>query len=145
MDRAGIELLRDVIAGKLAAPPIHATLGFELVEVQDGVARLQLTPSEKLYGWQNAVHSGVAAALLDAAMAAAVTSVLDASTGATTVGLNLHLTRSITARAGKLLAEGWVVHRCSRLVTLEGRLTDEQGRLLAHGSATAALVERPAT
>ncbi len=31
------------------------------------------------------------------------------------------------------------MHRGSRLVTAEGRLTDEQGRLLAHGSATFAL------
>lgn len=145
MARSGIELLREVIAGKLAAPPIHATLGLELVEVQDGFARLQALPAEKLYGWQDAVHSGIAAALLDAAMAVAVTSVLDESTSSTTAGLNVHLTRAITARAGKLQAEGWVVHRGSRLVTLEGRLTDEQGRLLAHGSATAALVERGAS
>jgi uncharacterized protein (TIGR00369 family) len=143
--KRGIEFLRDIIAGKLAAPPIQATLGFELLEVQDGFARFQLLPGEHLYGWQNAVHGGVAAALLDAAMGAAVMTVLDASVGHASAGLTVHLTRAITSRAGKVLAEGWVVHRGSRLVTTEGRLTDDQGRLLAHGSATAALVERPAT
>jgi uncharacterized protein (TIGR00369 family) len=145
VDKPGIELLREVIAGKRPAPALHATLGFELAEVQDGFARLHALPAEKLYGWQDSLHSGVAAALLDAAMTAAVTSVLDATTTSSTVGLNVHLTRAITARAGKLQAEGWVVHRGSRLVTLEGRLTDEQGRLLAHGSATAALSDRGAS
>jgi acyl-coenzyme A thioesterase PaaI-like protein len=58
--------------------------------------------------------------------------------------MTVHYTRAINARTVKVLAEGWVVHRGSRLVTAEGRLTDEQGRLLAHGSATLALSERPA-
>ena len=143
--KRGIEFLQEIIDGKLPAPPIHATLGFKLLEVQDGFARFQLLPGEHLYGWHNAAHSGVAAALLDSAMGAAVMSVLEANLGYTTAGLAVHLTRSITSRAAEVLAEGWVVHRGSRLVTTEGRLTDEQGRLLAHGSATALLVERPAT
>ena len=143
--KRGIEFLRELIAGKVPAPPLHLALGCELLEVKDGFARFQLLPDEHLYGWQNAVHSGIAAALLDVAMGAAVMSVLDASTGYTSAGLTVHYTRSITARSGKVFAEGWVVHRGSRLVTLEGRLTDEQDRLLSHGSATASLVERPAT
>jgi uncharacterized protein (TIGR00369 family) len=141
--QTGIEFLRDVIAGKLKLAPIQATFGFALTDVSDGFASLQLSPSEKLYGVGGAVHSGVAAALLDVAMGTAVTTTLDAQTGYSTAALNVHLTRAITARAGKLVVEGWVVHRGSRLVTAEGRLTDDQGRLLAHGSATCALVERP--
>ncbi len=143
--KKGLELLREMIAGKLQVPPIQATLGFELVEVKDGFARYQLAPGDHLYGALNAVHSGVAATLLDSAMGAAVLTVLDASSGASTAGLTVHLTRAITARSGLVFAEGWVVHRGSRLVTTEGRLNDEQGRLLAHGSATYALTERPAS
>jgi len=143
--KPGIEFLREIIAGKQAAPPIQATLGLELLEVKDGFARFQMLPGEKLYAWQGAVPGGVAAALLDAAMGAAVTTVLDAQTGYATATLSVHMTRAITARAGKVFAEGWVVHRGSRLVTSEGRLNDEQGRLLAHGSATSSLLERPAT
>jgi uncharacterized protein (TIGR00369 family) len=141
--QTGIEFLRDVIAGKLQPPPIQATLGCKLVDVSDGFASFQSSPSEKLYGVGSAVHSGVSAALLDVAMGTAVATTLDAETGYTTAALNVHLTRAITARAGVLVAEGWVVHRGSRLVTAEGRLIDAQGRLLAHGSATCSLVERP--
>ena len=145
MGQPGIEFLRDLIAGKVSQPPIQKTLGFELVDVSDGFARYRLVPCEHLYGPMNAVHSGIAATLLESAMGAAVMTVLDAQTTYTTAGLTVHLTRTITARAGKLVAEGWIVHRGSRLVTTEGRLNDDQGRLLAHGSATYALVERPAS
>jgi uncharacterized protein (TIGR00369 family) len=140
--KKGIDFLRDIIAGKLPPAPIQATLGFELIDVQDGFAKFQMVPGEHLYNPMSSVHGGVAATLLDSAMGAAVLSVLDATTGYSTAGLTVHLTRAITTRMERLVAEGWVVHRGSRLVTTEGRLTDEQGRLLAHGSATCALVER---
>jgi uncharacterized protein (TIGR00369 family) len=142
--KAGIEFLREIIAGKLPAAPMQASLGFDLVEVADGFARFQLIPGEHLYGPLNAVHGGVAATLLDSAMGAAVITTLDATTGCSTATMTVHFTRPINSRTVKVLAEGWVVHRGSRLVTAEGRLTDEQGRLLAHGSATLALSERPA-
>lgn len=142
MGQTGIEFLRDVLAGKIEPAPIQATLGLELLEVSDGFARFQQLPDEKLYGANNLVHSGVAAALLDLAMGAAVMTTLDALTGCSTACLNVHMTRAITARAGKLVVEGWVVHRGSRLVTAEGRLSDDEGRLLAHGSATCTIVER---
>jgi uncharacterized protein (TIGR00369 family) len=143
LGRPGIEFLEDIIAGKVPPAPMHATLGYELVAVSDGFARFQLVPGEHLYGSTNAVHGGVAATLLDSAMTAAVMTTLDAATGSTTATLTLHVTRAITSRTVKVTAEGWVVHRGSRLVTAEGRLTDEQGRLLAHGSASCALTERP--
>lgn len=140
--KAGIDYLRELAAGLVPRAPVQATLGFDLVEVSDGFARLALTPGEHLYNPVGVVHGGVAALLLDSAMGTAVLTTLDAATGYTTVTLTTQLTRAITARTLKVAAEGWVVHRGSRLVTAEGRLTDEQGRLLAHGSATCALVER---
>lgn len=140
--KTGIEFLRAVIAGIVPAAPLQAVLGLQLVEVSDGFARFELTPGEHLHSAAGVVPGGVAGALLDAAMGGAVMTTLDAVTGYTTATLTTHLTRAINSRTVKVAAEGWVVHRGSRLVTAEGRLTDEQGRLLAHGSATCALVER---
>jgi len=144
LGKPGIEFLREIIEGTLPAAPMQAALGFELVEVADGVARFELIPGEHLYGPLNAVHGGVASTLLDSAMGAAVITTLDARTTCSTATMTVHFTRPINSRTVKVLAEGWVVHRGSRLVTAEGRITDEQGRLLAHGSATLALSERPA-
>lgn len=140
--KSGIELLRALLEGKLPPAPIQATLGMQLTEVSDGFAKLLLEPGEHLHGSFNAVHGGVVATLLDAAMGAAVLTTLDAVTGSSTATLNVHLTRPITSRTKRVIAEGWVVHRGSRLVTAEARLNDEQGKLLAHGSATYALTER---
>jgi uncharacterized protein (TIGR00369 family) len=143
LGKCGLELLKGVIEGRVPAAPIQATLGYQLIEVSDGFAKLELLPGEHLFNAHALVHSGVAATLLDSAMGTAVMTTLDAVTGYSTSTLSVHLTRAITPRTVKVLAEGWVVHRGSRLVTPEGRLTDEQGRLLAHGSATCALVDRP--
>ena len=140
--KTGLEFLSDIIARKVPAAPIQATLGFELFEVTDGFAKLQLVSGEHLFGASGSVQGGVAATLLEAAMGSAVMTTLDAVTGYSTVTLTTHLTRAITARTATVIAEGWVVHRGSRLVTAEGRLTDEQGRLLAHGSATCATTPR---
>jgi uncharacterized protein (TIGR00369 family) len=140
--RLGIDVLRDLCTGRAPAAPIQVTLGFDLLEVQDGFARFQSTPGEHLYGATGTVHSGVVATLLDAAMAAAVMTTLDAVTSYTTTNLNVHVTRSISIRTGRILVEGWVVHRGSRLVTAEARLNDEQNRLLAHGTGTYSLGER---
>lgn len=140
--KPGIEFLRELINGDAPPAPIQATLGFSLVEVTDGFAKAELVPGEHLYGAFNVVHGGVASTLLDSTMAAAVVTTLDALTLASTATITVHLTRPITVRMTKLLCEGWVVHRGSRLVTSEGRLNDEQGRLLAHASATYALTPR---
>lgn len=143
--KSGLEFLRDIVAGKVPPPPLHATLGFQLVDVADGVARCELIPGEHLYGLSNTVQGGLAATLLEIAMNAAVTTVLDTATSSTTASLSVNLTRAITGRIANVVAEGWVVHRGRRLVTAEGRLTDAQGRLLAHASATCLLGERPST
>lgn len=140
--KSGIEFLRQLLCGEAPAAPIQATLGFELLEVSDGFAKAQLVPGEHLYGTFNSVQGGVAGALLDAAMATAVLTTLDAVTLPSTATLTVHLTRPMTTRMTAVVCEGWVVHRGSRLVTAEGRIADDQGRLLAHGSATYALNPR---
>jgi len=145
LGRTGIEFLRELLAGTVPAAPLQATLGLQLVEASDGFARFVLTPGEHLQNAAGVVPGGVAGAVLDAAMGTAVLTTLDAATSYTTATLTTHVTRAINARTAKVRAEGWVVHRGSRLVTAEARLTDEQGRLLAHGSATCALVERAAS
>jgi len=141
--KTGLELLSEIIAGKVPPAPIQATLGYSIAEVSDGFAKLHLVSGEHLFGLTGTVHHGLVSALLDAAMGTAVMTTLDAATSYVTSALSVHLTRAISVRSTKILAEGWVVHRGSRLVTAEARLNDEHGRLLAHGSATCALTERP--
>ena len=141
--KTGLELLEEALAGKLTTAPLLKALGCALAEATDGFARFELVATEELHSPAYAVHGGVLAALLDAAMGAAVLTTLDAAKGYSTATLTVHVTRAITTRTGKLTIEGWVVHRGSRLVTAEARVTDEQGRLFSHGSATLSIIDRP--
>jgi uncharacterized protein (TIGR00369 family) len=140
--RTGAAILQAILTGAIPAAPIQATLGFDLIAVEDGVVRFQLVPGERHENPMGGVHGGVACTLLDSAMGSAVMSTLDAKTGYTTVDLVVHLVRPITARTGPIVAEGRVLHRGSRIATAEGRLTDREGRLLAHATTTCLLVER---
>jgi uncharacterized protein (TIGR00369 family) len=140
--RTGLALLRAIIDKTVPPAPIQATLGFDLVDAEDGLARFQMIPGEHLYNPMNAVHGGIACVLLDSAMSSAVMTTLDETTAYTTVDITVHLTRPITSKTGLVTAEGRVVHRGSRVATSEGRLTDEGGRLLAHATTTCILLPR---
>jgi uncharacterized protein (TIGR00369 family) len=140
--RTGIDFLRAIIAGEVPPAPIQFTLGFDLVEAEEGMARFRCLPDESHYNPMNGVHGGIACTLLDSAMGSAVLTTLDEKTAYTTVDLTAHLTRSITTRTGAIVAEGRVVHRGSRVATAEGRLTDERGRLLAHSTSTCLIIDR---
>lgn len=76
------------------------------------------------------------------ALGSAVMSTLDADTSYTTTQLSIYLTGSIDAHTGPVLAEGRIVQRGKRVATAEARLTDERGRLLAHGTTSCLLIER---
>ena len=111
--------------------PVQHTLGFRLATVGEHVCNPMM-----------GVHGGVVCTLLDSAMGCAVMSLCDAKTGYTTVDLDVHLTRPITVKTGAFVAEGKIVHRGSRVMTVEGRLVDAQGKLLAHATATCMLLDR---
>jgi uncharacterized protein (TIGR00369 family) len=140
--RTGLEFLRAIIAGHVPPPPIGETLSFALIAADEGVARFRGAPDEIHMNPMNQVHGGYAATLLDSAMGSAVMSTLDRDTAYTTVELSIRLTRAIMPNTGAIVAEGRIVHRGSRIATAEGRLTDAEGRLLAHGTTTCLLMPR---
>jgi uncharacterized protein (TIGR00369 family) len=141
--RSGLEFLRAIVDGTIAQPPISPTLGFVLIGAEEKVARFRGEPAEYLYNPMGGVHGGWACTLLDSAMGSAVMTTVDRDTGYTTSQLSIHLTGAIDVATGPVLVEGRVIHRGSRMVTAEGRLTSERnGRLLAHGTTSCVLLPR---
>lgn len=140
--RTGLAFLRAIIDGQVPPAPLQAVLGVDLVFADEGVARFQGLAGEHWYNPTSTVHGGVIATLLDSAMGACVMSVLDEKHGYTTVDLHVQMTRAVTERTGLVIAEGRVLHRGSRVVTAEGKLTDSTGKLLAHGATTCLVIER---
>jgi len=133
---SGLALLRGWSEGRFPAPPIGQTLGFALVEVEEGRVVFLGTPEARHYNPLGTVHGGFAATLLDSAMGCAVHSTLKPGIGYTSVELKVNFVRPMTDKTGPVRCEGKIVHVGARIGTAEGRIVDAQGKLLAHGSTT---------
>jgi uncharacterized protein (TIGR00369 family) len=73
-------------------------------------------------------------------MGSAIQSTLPAGVVGTTVEIKVNMVRPITAAAGTLVCEGRLIHRGRRIATSEGRVTDADGKLYAHGTTTMMVV-----
>ncbi|MFJ4466856.1 PaaI family thioesterase [Streptomyces sp. NPDC089424] len=141
---SGLEFLQDVLADRLPAPPIAATLGFGLEEVEAGRAVFVMEPGEEHYNPIGSVHGGVYATLLDSAAGCAVQSVLPAGMGYTSLDLTLKFLRPITVDTGKVRAVGTVLSQGRRTALAQAELFDARDRLLAHATSSCMLIPVPA-
>lgn len=140
---SGLDLLKEMIAGRLPGPPIMETLDFTLTEIENGRAVFEGTPALKHYNPLGTVHGGYTATLLDSCMGCAVHSTLPKGSSYTTLEFKVSLIRPVLADSGKVRAEGRIVNTGRRVATSEGRLTDAKGRLLAHATTTCLVFELP--
>ena len=138
---SGLEMIAGWAEGRLPPPPIGKTLNFGLVEVEFGRTVFEGEPLRDFYNPIGSIHGSYAAALLDSAMGCAVHSALSAGQGYTTLEYKISLVRGMTDKTGRVRAEGKVLQVGRRVASAEGRLTDSQGRLLAHGTTTCLVFE----
>ena len=89
------------------------------------------------------LHGGVCSTLLDSAMACAVHASLPEGASYTTLELKVNFVRAVRLDGVKLRCEGTTLHVGGRMATAEGRVVDDRGRLVAHGTSTC-MVFRPA-
>ncbi len=122
---------------------MHHVLDIANDVVEAGVVAFTMTPQELHYNPMGVVHGGVLSLLLDSAMGCAVSSMLPAGTGYTTVDLHVTFVRAVTIDSGPLRAEGRALHVGGRVATAEGRITDAAGRLVAHGSESCLILGPP--
>ena len=139
---SGLDYLLGILRGDFPGAPIAATVAIELVEVERGRAVFEGTPERFVYNPLGTVHGGWAATILDSAMGCAVHSTLPAAKGYTTVDLSVTLVRALTDRVRRVRCEGRVLHTGGTVVTAEGRVTDLEGALYAHGTTTCLILGR---
>ena len=86
---SGLEQLRAVFDPNhpVRGPGIGKTLGFTVVEIEEGRVVFGGHPDESVYNPIGTVHGGYAATLLDSAVGCAVHSALKAGQGYTTLEL----------------------------------------------------------
>jgi uncharacterized protein (TIGR00369 family) len=135
---AGLDVMQALARGELPAPPIIATLGFELESVEAGRVVFAFDPAEYHYNPIGSVHGGVYATLLDSATGCAVHSMLPAGVGYTSLDLTVKFLRAITVDTGRVRCLGTVPHLGSRTALAHAELRDGADRLL--GTAVSSLL-----
>ena len=130
---------------ELPRPPIGDTLDFLPIRIEPGVAVFQGRPQIKHYNPLGTVHGGWISTLLDSAMGCAVHSVLKAGQAYTTIDMTINFVRPVFEKTGKLRCEGKIIHAGGRVATAEGRVWDQAGTLIAHGSETCMIMAVPGT
>jgi len=141
-EMTGLEFVKGLADGTLPLNTIAQTLGYDITEAESGRVVITAEPDDTLLNPAGTIHGGFSATLLDSCMGLAILSTLDKGIGQTTLEFKISLARPITTETGLIRAEGVVLSRGRRVGTAEGRITDTQGRLLAHGTTTCLIFER---
>lgn len=133
----GLELMRWVQTElPTGMPSIGRLLGMRFDEVDHGRIVISLDTRPDFANPLGTVHGGIAATLLDSVMGCAVHTTLPAGAGYTTLELKVNYIRTARTDGQKLTAEGTVIHAGRRVATAEGKVLDEQGKLIAHATTT---------
>jgi uncharacterized protein (TIGR00369 family) len=133
---SGFDFLCALRDGNLPAPPFSAATGIRPLDIERGRIVFEGTPSEQFYNPLGTVHGGWLATLLDTAMACAIQSMLSVGQTYTTLELKTNFVRPVYVSTGVLRCEGVVLSLGGRIASSEGRVFDEGGNLIAHGTET---------
>jgi len=133
---SGLDVLHRLASGQLPPPPVAELVGFEPTFVSPGLVVFSYEPREEHYNPLGTVHGGIVTTVLDTAMGCAVQSELEAGVAYPTIELKTSFVRPVTLAAGRLRAEGRLLHGGSRIMTAEARLADPVGKLYAHATST---------
>jgi uncharacterized protein (TIGR00369 family) len=140
---AGIDFVRALFDGRLPTPPILQTIEPFDCTAEPGTVVMHSIPGVRHYNPIGSVHGGYAATLLDSVMGLAVHSTLPAGTGYTTLEFKISFIRGINKDTGAIRSEGRILNVGRRAATAEARITDTEGRLLAHATTTCLVFEIP--
>jgi uncharacterized protein (TIGR00369 family) len=142
----GLESLRALALAQDRPPHIGDLFGMEFVSIEHGSVTYAIQPQPRFANFNGTLHGGVYATLLDSVMGSAVHSALAAGLRCTAIELKVNFLRTVGVDGGRLVGAGKVVHLGRRIATAEGSITDENGKLVAHGSSTCLILpadERP--
>ncbi|SJZ51843.1 uncharacterized domain 1-containing protein [Enhydrobacter aerosaccus] len=135
-EMTGLEFVQGLVEGRVPLNTIAKILNYDVTEAAAGRVVITGRPDDTHLNPAGTVHGGLSATLLDSCMGLAIWSTLDKGSSQTTLEFKISLVRPITVETGRIKAEGIVLNRGRRIGTAQGRVTDLQGRLLAHGTTT---------
>lgn len=140
---SGLDFIRKMFAGEVPAPPIMQTIEPFDESAEAGLIVMHSVPGLRHYNPIGSVHGGYAATLLDSAMGLAVQSMLKPGQGYTTLEFKISFIRGMSETSGAVRTEGRTLNVGRRAATAEARITDRNGRLLAHATTTCLVFDLP--
>jgi uncharacterized protein (TIGR00369 family) len=139
--RSGLEFMQDMMAGKLAGPPIGATLNYWPESVADGEVVFVGAPLFAHTNPMGTVHGGWYGTVLDSCMACAVMTRVPKGSVYTTLEYKISILRSIPV--GMMVrATGRVQHSGRSTGVAEGEIRGiDDGKLYATGTTTCIIMK----
>jgi uncharacterized protein (TIGR00369 family) len=115
-------------------------IGFEMRVADPGRIVMELDPDESLENTIGLLHGATAAALLDAAMGCAISTMLPVGQASVTLDFKLTYLRPLSIKSGTISAEGKVVKLGRQTSYVEGFVHDGAGNLAVHATATFSMI-----
>ena len=138
---SGVELLRLAIEGRAPIAPIAQTVGFDLIEVEEGRVVFEALPTKAVYNPLGTVHGGWMATVLDSACGCVVHSMLSANQTYTTLELKTVFHKALKADI-PVRAVGRIVQIGRRAAFSEADLRGLDGKLYATATSTCLVMDR---
>jgi uncharacterized protein (TIGR00369 family) len=107
-------------------------------KVEPGNAVCHIDVEDVHLNGNGTLHGGVYASLIDNAMGLAVAALVGLRTA--TIGLDVHFLGAV--REGRIVCSAEVVHRTRRIATVEAKVRDGEGNLVALGTGTFRIFEK---
>src|SRR6516165_4410832 len=126
---------------RIALPPWANLLGWRLIDVRpsEGWIRIGFDGKREFCNAAGFVQGGIQSAMLDGTMGAAVFVMTDGKLYSPTISMTVNF--MAPAKTGPLTSEAKVTQLGKSIAFVEGRLTADDGMLLATASASTRLVE----
>lgn len=129
-----LDNIRRQLRGELEAPPIAKLVGFELTDISEGRAVVELRAGSQHANPMGTLHGGILCDIADAAMGLAYASNLAEGETFTTLELKINFLKPVWNAT--LTAEGKVIKQGRTVGLTECSIRDEKGNLIAHATST---------
>ncbi|WP_157976594.1 PaaI family thioesterase [Parahaliea mediterranea] len=122
-------------------PGVACDLAYEVERIAKGNVCYRYTPRAAHVDHQGTVHRGILASLLDTAIGSAITTTLSPGSSYTMMDLSIKFIDSLLPDDQAVLVGARIEHSGRRTCMAEGWLRNDEGRLIAKGTATALILK----
>jgi uncharacterized protein (TIGR00369 family) len=137
---SGLEIANAFADGRLPPPPMAETLPFTVLPPSAGRVELCAVPETRFLNPMGIVHGGWAMTMLDSAMGLSALTTLKPGEICPSHETSVKFVRPILPDGRTLHVIGTVISRGRTVITVEGRIEDDGGKLYAHGTSTCLIV-----